>query len=60
MLKLPPPVWALIYVLLAAAISWQLGWPAMPGFPLPKLGIALTLTARIATRAIRCISDWCW
>jgi len=43
MLKLPPPVWALIYVLAAAAISWQLGWPKMPGFPLPKLGIALTL-----------------
>jgi len=42
MLKLPPPVWALIYVLLAAAISWQLGWPKMPGFPLPKLGMALT------------------
>jgi protein-S-isoprenylcysteine O-methyltransferase Ste14 len=42
MLKLPPPVWALIYVLLAAAISWQLGWPNMPGFPLPKLGMALT------------------
>src|SRR5215471_3040825 len=43
MLKLPPPVWALIYVLVAAAISWQLGWPQMPGFPLPKLGAALTL-----------------
>jgi protein-S-isoprenylcysteine O-methyltransferase Ste14 len=41
MLKLPPPVWALIYVLLALAISWQLGWPKMPGFPLPLTGIAL-------------------
>ncbi len=41
MLKLPPPVWALIYVLLAAVMSWQLGWPKVPGFPLPKLGIAL-------------------
>ena len=41
MLKLPPPVWALVYVLLAAAISWQLDWPKMPGFPLPLLGIAL-------------------
>jgi protein-S-isoprenylcysteine O-methyltransferase Ste14 len=43
MLKLPPPVWALIYVVVAAAISWLLGWPKVPGLPLPKLGIALTL-----------------
>ena len=41
MLKLPPPVWALVYVLFAVAISWPLGWPKMPGFPLPALGIAL-------------------
>lgn len=41
MLKLPPPVWALIYVLLALATSWQLGWPKMPGLPLPLTGIAL-------------------
>jgi len=43
MLKLPPPVWALSYVVLAAAISWLLGWPKVPGLPLPKLGIALAL-----------------
>lgn len=43
MLKLPPPIWTLIYVLLAAALSWQLGWPNMPGFPLARLGVALTL-----------------
>lgn len=41
MLKLPPPVWALIYVLLTLAISRQLGWPELPGLPLPELGIAL-------------------
>src|SRR6202022_179401 len=41
MLKLPPPVWALVYVLFAVAISWPLAWPKMPGFPLPPLGIAL-------------------
>jgi hypothetical protein len=41
MLKVPPPVWALVYVLLALAISWQLDWPKMPGFPLPLLGIVL-------------------
>ena len=43
MLKLPPPVWALIYVVLAAATSSLLGWPQVSGLPLPKLGIALTL-----------------
>src|SRR6476660_9240897 len=41
MVKVPPPVWALVYVLLALAISWQLDWPKMPGFPLPLLGIVL-------------------
>jgi protein-S-isoprenylcysteine O-methyltransferase Ste14 len=40
-LGFPPPIWALVYVLLAAAISWLLSWPKMPGFPLPPLGIAL-------------------
>lgn len=41
MLRLPPPVWALVYVLLTVAISWQLDWPKMPGFPLRLLGVAL-------------------
>jgi hypothetical protein len=41
MLKLPPPIWALVYVLIAAAISWFLGWSKMPGFPLVSLGISL-------------------
>ena len=41
MLKLPPPIWALIYVLAGAAISWFLGWPKLPGLPLAPLGILL-------------------
>jgi protein-S-isoprenylcysteine O-methyltransferase Ste14 len=41
MLRFPPPVWALAYILLALAISWRLGWPTMPGFPLPLLGLVL-------------------
>jgi protein-S-isoprenylcysteine O-methyltransferase Ste14 len=41
MLKLPPPIWALIYVLFATAISWSLGWPKFPGLPIAPLGIAL-------------------
>lgn len=42
MVKLPPPIWALIYMLVALAISWLLGWPKLPGLPLPPLGIVLT------------------
>jgi protein-S-isoprenylcysteine O-methyltransferase Ste14 len=43
MLKLPPPVWALVYVVVAAAVSWALGWPRVPGLPIVPLGIALAL-----------------
>jgi len=41
MLKLPPPIWALVYVLTAAVIGWFLGWSRVPGLPLAPLGIAL-------------------
>jgi protein-S-isoprenylcysteine O-methyltransferase Ste14 len=47
MLKLPPPVWTLIYVLIASAISWRLGWPNIPGLPFAPLGIALVLVGCI-------------
>ena len=47
MLKLPPPVWALIYVLAGAAISWALGWPMAPGLPLPPPGFALIVLGLI-------------
>jgi len=47
MLKLPPPIWTLIYVLVAVAISWLLGWPKFPGLPLAPLGIALVAVAWI-------------
>lgn len=43
MLRLPPPIWALIYVLVTAAISWALGWPSLPGLPLAPLGLALVV-----------------
>jgi len=43
MLKLPPPAWALIYVVVAAVISGTLGWPKIPGLPIVPLGIALAL-----------------
>ena len=41
MLKLPPPIWALIYVAAGAAISWGLGWPTPPGLPIAPLGAAI-------------------
>jgi protein-S-isoprenylcysteine O-methyltransferase Ste14 len=48
MLKLPPPIWALVYVLLAGAISWLLHWPMVPGLPQPAIGIAIFFAGWIA------------
>jgi protein-S-isoprenylcysteine O-methyltransferase Ste14 len=45
MVKIPPPVWMLVYLLVAAALSWSLGWPAIPGLPNASLGIALVAIA---------------
>ena len=47
MLKLPPPIWTLIYLLLCVAVSWALGWPKPPFLPLPALGIVLVVLAFI-------------
>lgn len=41
MVKVPPPIWTLGYVLLAAAISYAAGWPRVPGLPFVPLAIAL-------------------
>lgn len=41
MLKLPPPIWALVYVAVCGAVSWALGWPRPPSLPLVPLGVAL-------------------
>jgi protein-S-isoprenylcysteine O-methyltransferase Ste14 len=41
MLKLPPPIWTVIYVLTTAAISWFIDWSKVPGLPLAPLGISL-------------------
>ncbi len=40
MLKLPPPVWALIYVLVTAAVSYFAGVPRVRAQPIVLLGIA--------------------
>ncbi|KWV58793.1 hypothetical protein AS156_03345 [Bradyrhizobium macuxiense] len=45
MLKLPPPIWTLIYLLLGVALSWWLSWPTLPGLPLPLSGMALVVVA---------------
>ena len=41
MVRVPPPVWALLYVVVAVAISAVAGWPRLPGLPIAPLGIAL-------------------
>jgi protein-S-isoprenylcysteine O-methyltransferase Ste14 len=43
MLKLPPPFWTLVYVLIGTAISWSLGWPRLPGLALQPLGFVLVV-----------------
>lgn len=53
MLKLPPPIWAAIYVLLAAAGSALIGAAKLPGLPMVPLGILLVAIAWIP-------SLWAW
>jgi protein-S-isoprenylcysteine O-methyltransferase Ste14 len=45
MLKLPPPIWTAIYVLLAAAGTRLLGGSKVPGLPIVPLGMALVAIA---------------
>ena len=45
MVKLSPPIWTLICVLAAAAISWSLGWPKFLGQLNATLGISLVAVA---------------
>ena len=47
MLRLPPPIWTLIYIVIGVAVSWVLHWPKLPGLPILPLGIALALAAWI-------------
>jgi protein-S-isoprenylcysteine O-methyltransferase Ste14 len=43
MLNVPPPVWTLAYVLIAAALSYWAGWPRIPGLPLVALAVLLVV-----------------
>ena len=41
MLKLPPPAWALAFVLIAAAVSYLAGVPRISGLPGAPFGVVL-------------------
>jgi protein-S-isoprenylcysteine O-methyltransferase Ste14 len=41
MLKLLPPIWALIYVLITAAISYLAGGPRVAGLSFVSLAVSL-------------------
>ena len=47
MLKLPPPIWGLLFVVVCAGVSWAMGWPRLPGLPLPPLGLALVVLGAV-------------
>lgn len=47
MLKVAPPIWTIVFVPIAAAISWLLGWPRLLGSSAVPLGIALVVVAFI-------------
>lgn len=47
MVKLPPPVWTAVYLLLAAGVSRLLGAPKLPGLHVVALGVALVAIAWI-------------
>lgn len=51
MLKLPPPIWALAYVLIAAGASYTAGWPTIPGLPLVPLAVALIVIGVVLAAA---------
>jgi protein-S-isoprenylcysteine O-methyltransferase Ste14 len=40
MLNVPPPFWALFYLLIATGLSYLLEWPTIPGLPLIWLAVA--------------------
>jgi protein-S-isoprenylcysteine O-methyltransferase Ste14 len=42
MLKLPPPIWTMIFLALAAAGSWALGWPRI-GWPPQHMAVGTAI-----------------
>jgi protein-S-isoprenylcysteine O-methyltransferase Ste14 len=45
MLRLPPPIWALVYVVIAVGVSYFIGGPRITGWPIIWLGILLIVGA---------------
>lgn len=43
MLRLPPPIWVLVYVFIAAGVSYLFGWPRVAGLPVIWLGVLLVV-----------------
>src|SRR5215471_4223629 len=41
MLKLPPPAWAFLYLIIAGTVSWFYPWRALLDLRLVRLGLAL-------------------
>ncbi len=48
MLKFPPPIWALFFLILTAVASYFAGWPIVPGLHSLSAGIGLILVSFIA------------
>jgi hypothetical protein len=36
---LPPPVWALVYIVIAVGFSYLFGWPRISGLPIRTFGL---------------------
>ena len=48
MLKLPPPIWALLFLILTAGVSYLVGWPTVPRLHSLSVGIGLIAVSFIA------------
>ena len=48
MLRLPPPLWALIFLILSTAVGYLAGWPRSPYLHSLAVGIALIAVSFIA------------
>jgi protein-S-isoprenylcysteine O-methyltransferase Ste14 len=48
MLKLLPPIWALFFLMLTAAVSYLAGWPTSPYLHSVPVGLALIVVGVIA------------
>jgi len=48
MLNLPPPLWALLFLILAAGASYLVGWPTVPQVHSLSIGIGLIAVSFIA------------